>query len=60
MSEVKEKIGMVADAIAGLKYSEWCKVKMAVDCMFLNEQNKLTLDDASKIKKSILNEMLIS
>ena len=36
---MNEKIGKVADAITGLKYSEWCKVKMAVERMFLNETN---------------------
>lgn len=44
---------MIAEAVAGLKYYEWSRIKVAIDKKFSSTSAKVTLENFDELKKAI-------
>ena len=46
----KERCARLSEALSGLSYSEWCKIKQVVDLQFSSKTMKLRLDTEMDIE----------
>ncbi len=53
MEDKERRIAMIAEAVAGLKYYEWSRVKMAIDKKFSSTSAKVVMEDVEELKKAI-------
>lgn len=53
MEDRERRIAMLAEAVAGLKYYEWSRIKMAIDKKFSSASSKVVLEDTEELKKAI-------
>ena len=53
MEDKERRIAMIAEAVAGLKYYEWSRVKMASDKKFSSTSAKVVMEDVEELKKAI-------
>ncbi len=51
--EMERRIGLVAEAVTGLKYHEWSHIKTAIDKKFSSASAKVKLEDAEELKEAI-------
>lgn len=51
------RIEQLADILQGLKYYEWCKIKVAVDKRYVSMSSKLELNDIEALKKLLQIEL---
>lgn len=56
MGEIEDRerrIAMIAEAVAGLKYYEWSRIKMAIDKKFSLTSARVVVEDVEELKKAI-------
>lgn len=54
MSEdMSKRISIIAEAVAGLKYYEWSRIKMAIDKKFSSTSANVVVEDVEELKKAI-------
>lgn len=53
MEDRERRITMIAEAVAGLKYYEWSRIKVAIDKKFSSTSAKVTLENVEELKKAI-------
>ena len=53
MEDKERRIAMIAEAVAGLKYYEWSRIKMAIDKKFSSTSAKVVMEDVEELKKAI-------
>ena len=52
-----EKMKIIALAVMGLKYHEWCKVKTAIEKAYASELSSATLHNSEAVEKLIKLEL---
>jgi len=52
-AEKEQRIALIVEAVAGLKYHEWSRIKMAIDKKFSSALAKVMLEDAEDLKRAI-------
>ncbi len=55
--EMEKRIALIAEAVAGLKYFEWSRIKVAIDKKFSSASSRVTLEDAEELKAAIQVEI---
>lgn len=55
--EMERRITVISEAVVGLKYYEWSRIKMAIDKRFSSASAKVVLEDAEGLKASIRIEL---
>ena len=50
MIVLDERMKTIALAVVGLKYSEWCKVREAVEKAFASERARIKLDNSEAVE----------
>ncbi len=56
INEAEQRIALIAEAVSGLKYYEWSRIKMAIDKKFSSASAKVVLGDAEELTKAIRTE----
>ena len=51
MIVLDERMKTIALAVVGLKYSEWCKVREAVEKAFASERARIKLDNSEAVER---------
>lgn len=51
--DMERRVSIIAEAVTGLKYSEWSRIKVAIDKKFSSESAKVKLEDAEEVKRAI-------
>lgn len=54
---MNEKLKIIALAVVGLKYSEWCKVRQAIEKAFASEQSRIKLDSSEAVEELLKFEL---
>jgi hypothetical protein len=54
---MNEQMKIIALAVVGLKYSEWCKVREAVEKAFASERAKVNLDNSEAVERLLKLEL---
>lgn len=54
---MEKRIALVAEAVSGLKYYEWSRIRTAIDKKFSLASAKVTLEDAEELKMAIQMEV---
>ena len=54
---MERRVMLIAEAVAGLKYSDWSRIKTAIDKMFSSASNRVKLEDAEELKVAIEIEL---
>lgn len=54
--EIEKRVSVIAEAVTGLKYHEWSRIKIAIDKKFSSESAKVELGNAEELKQAILTE----
>lgn len=54
--EVEKRASIIAEAVTGLKYYEWSRIKIAIDKKFSSASAKVELEDAEELKRAIQAE----
>ncbi len=49
----KEQIANLAEQLAGMKQSDWSKLKQVVDMQFSSKAAKVQLDDSTELKRNL-------
>jgi hypothetical protein len=52
-----ERMKTIALAVVGLKYSEWCKVREAVEKAFASERARIKLDNSEAVERLLRLEL---
>lgn len=52
-----ERMKKIALAVVGLKYSEWCKVREAVEKAFASERARIKLDNSEAVERLLRLEL---
>lgn len=50
---MEQRIVMIAEAVTGLEYCEWSRIKMAIDKKFSSTSAKVVIKDVEELKKAI-------
>lgn len=54
MSEdMSRRISIIVEAVAGLKYYEWSRIKTAIDKKFSSTSANVVVEDVEELKKAI-------
>lgn len=51
--DLEKRVTMIAEAVSGLKYYEWSRIKMAIDKKFFLESSKVRLENPEELKHAI-------
>lgn len=57
LEDKERRIAMIAEAVTGLKYYEWSRIKMAIDKKFSSTSAKVVMKDVEELKKAIQIEL---
>ena len=57
MIVLDERMKTIALAVVGLKYSEWCKVRDAVEKAFASERARIKLDNSEAVERLLRLEL---
>ena len=57
MIVLDERMKTIALAVVGLKYSEWCKVREAVEKAFASERARIKLDNSEAVERVLRLEL---
>ncbi len=57
MIVLDERMKTIALAVVGLKYSEWCKVREAVEKAFASERARIKLDNSEAVERLLRLEL---
>ena len=57
MIVLDERMKTIALAVVGLKYSEWCKVREAVEKAFASERARIKLDNSEAEERLLRLEL---
>lgn len=57
MIVLDERMKKIALAVVGLKYSEWCKVREAVEKAFASERARIKLDNSEAVERLLRLEL---
>lgn len=52
-----ERMKIIALAVVGLKYSEWCKVREAIEKAFASERARTMLDNSEAVERLLKLEL---
>lgn len=51
--DISRRISIIAEAVTGLKYYEWSRIKTAIDRKYSSASAKVKLEDAEELKDAI-------
>lgn len=51
--DISRRISIIAEAVTGLKYYEWSRIKTAIDRKYSSASAKVKLEDAEELKGAI-------
>lgn len=51
--DLERRVTMISEAVSGLKYYEWLRIKMAIDKKFSSESSKVRLENPEELKNAI-------
>lgn len=54
--DISRRVSIIAEAVAGLKYYEWSRIKTAIDKKFSSTSAKVVVEDVEELKKAIQME----
>ncbi len=49
----ERRIALIVEAVTGLKYYEWSRIKAVIDMKFSSTSSKVVLEDAEELKRAI-------
>lgn len=52
-----ERLKMIAEAVSGMPYSEWCKIRHAIEQKFSWETSKVTLGSSEEVLRALEREI---
>lgn len=56
--EKSERLKMIAEAVSGMTYSEWCRIRHAIEQKFSSETAKVTLESSEEIMRALERNFL--
>lgn len=54
---IEKQADVIAEAVSGLRYCEWSRIKTAIDKKFSSASAKVKLEDAEELKRAIQAEL---